>query len=134
MSTSAGDFSPSAFTRSIKPSFTKTVLTCTPVSFVNSSSNGWIRRGSRVVYRLSSCADAPKAKPESVTAPASRAVVKSVRRTGLYRMGGLLRDRRFRAPIIAKGCLGVALSNNNDSQYPKDGACEGTIQRTFDPD
>lgn len=56
ISTSTGDCAPSAFTRSSRPSFTNTVLTLTPLCFVNASMSGWISFGSRVVYRLTSSA------------------------------------------------------------------------------
>ena len=49
ISTSAGERSPSARTRSSRPSRTNTVLTLMPESLLKASSNGWIRPGSRVV-------------------------------------------------------------------------------------
>ncbi|CFN75794.1 Uncharacterised protein [Bordetella pertussis] len=49
ISTSAGDLSPSALTRSSRPSLTKTVLTLMPLSLAKASSRGWISLGSRVV-------------------------------------------------------------------------------------
>jgi hypothetical protein len=47
--TSAGEFAPSAFTRSARPSLMKIELTLILVSLAKASSNGWIRPGSRVV-------------------------------------------------------------------------------------
>ncbi len=49
ISTSAGEFGPSAFTRSIKPSLTKMALTLMPVDLVKASKSGWISPVSRVV-------------------------------------------------------------------------------------
>src|SRR3546814_5049200 len=69
--TCALPISPSALTRSIRPSFTKTVFTLMLVSFVNSSNKGCISFGSRVVYRLTSAANAVVDTVDSMAAPAS---------------------------------------------------------------
>ena len=49
ISTSAGEFAPSAFTRSASPSLMKMEFTLIFVSLVKASSSGWISPGSRVV-------------------------------------------------------------------------------------
>src|SRR5690606_37162852 len=71
--TSAGDLSPSALTRSSRPSLTNTVLALMPVSFVNCSSIGWIRPGSRVVYSVTSANALPAqaARPANIRERAS---------------------------------------------------------------
>src|SRR5690606_21541034 len=64
------DFSPSALTRSSRPSLTKTGCTLIPLSLVKSSSKGRISPGSRVVYRLTSAAEAAapsRARPANAT-------------------------------------------------------------------